>query len=546
MQLCALSSAAQLRAARPGEQGHAVSSKSCISFPCFLTGGAPKPLCLFATGSSLYLVTCDRKIARAGHKPGQPQGWGVKLMGGAFFFLALVTVIWAPMLIYSSGNPANYPNLVTDVRVNLVLQTCSGSFPIFEGGQERLLLDPLLNPGPATPFQVADVYSQQLQEMRFLEGSFRGVAEGGSFADREEQDDFLGVSGRFLEYPEGVAASVEDSLSLFQLTPPAESRLREALRRSATGGGGGRSRGRKGGKYSPSGGRIRDLSISSHLENPFPYLPVQSSLSSSRPASSRRSLQASSRASSQAFSRASFRASLSGPPDPCAPSLIVQWWFTRPRPVRREVASWEEVYSGLPPALLADGLLGILEGRKALGYGGNGGGALGLLLPELYPVYWKLPGFGRARELEASKVRSACCLQLQDDSSSGSSSSNGGGGGSSGGGSGNSRWWVLHSLAGAAAAAVDGAVAVGAAEEREQEWSLEVKERVPMLWSAGRSNADLQHHGALPGVLGEAMQTFSITGLYVTFVLALGRLIRSQSSDLRLKIPYENLPSCER
>ncbi|CAI5464139.1 unnamed protein product [Closterium sp. Yama58-4] len=48
------------------------------------------------------------------------------------------------------------------------------------------------------------------------------------------------------------------------------------------------------------------------------------------------------------------------------------------------------------------------------------------------------------------------------------------------------------------------------------------------------------------GVLGEAMQTFSITGLYVTFVLALGRLIRSQSSDLRLKIPYENLPSCER
>ncbi|CAI7851841.1 unnamed protein product, partial [Closterium sp. NIES-54] len=36
-----------------------------------------------------------------------------------------------PPQIYSSGNPANYPNLVTDVRVNLVLQTCSGSFPIF-------------------------------------------------------------------------------------------------------------------------------------------------------------------------------------------------------------------------------------------------------------------------------------------------------------------------------------------------------------------------------------------------------------------------------
>ncbi|GJP64639.1 hypothetical protein CLOP_g21614 [Closterium sp. NIES-67] len=106
--------------------------------------------------ASLYLVTCDRKIARAGHRPGQPQGWVVKLMGGAFFFLAIVTAIWAPMLIYSSGNPANYPNLVTDVRMNLVLQTCSGSFPIFEGGQERLLLDPLLNPGPATPFELRD------------------------------------------------------------------------------------------------------------------------------------------------------------------------------------------------------------------------------------------------------------------------------------------------------------------------------------------------------------------------------------------------------
>ncbi|KAK3014136.1 hypothetical protein RJ639_007928 [Escallonia herrerae] len=48
------------------------------------------------------------------------------------------------------------------------------------------------------------------------------------------------------------------------------------------------------------------------------------------------------------------------------------------------------------------------------------------------------------------------------------------------------------------------------------------------------------------GILGETLNKFSIWGLYITFVLAVGRFIRLQCSDLRMRIPFENLPSCDR
>ncbi|KAG6429158.1 hypothetical protein SASPL_107200 [Salvia splendens] len=48
------------------------------------------------------------------------------------------------------------------------------------------------------------------------------------------------------------------------------------------------------------------------------------------------------------------------------------------------------------------------------------------------------------------------------------------------------------------------------------------------------------------GFLGETLSKFSIWGLYITFVLAVGRFIRMQCSDLRMRIPFENLPSCDR
>ena len=48
------------------------------------------------------------------------------------------------------------------------------------------------------------------------------------------------------------------------------------------------------------------------------------------------------------------------------------------------------------------------------------------------------------------------------------------------------------------------------------------------------------------GIIGETLSKFSIWSLYITFVLAVARFIRLQCSDLRMRIPYENLPSCDR
>lgn len=48
------------------------------------------------------------------------------------------------------------------------------------------------------------------------------------------------------------------------------------------------------------------------------------------------------------------------------------------------------------------------------------------------------------------------------------------------------------------------------------------------------------------GLLGETLSRFSIWSLYLTFVLAVGRFIRLQCADIRMRIPYENFPACDR
>lgn len=48
------------------------------------------------------------------------------------------------------------------------------------------------------------------------------------------------------------------------------------------------------------------------------------------------------------------------------------------------------------------------------------------------------------------------------------------------------------------------------------------------------------------GLLGETLSKFSTWSLYITFVLAVGRFIRLQCSDIRMRIPYENFPACDR
>lgn len=48
------------------------------------------------------------------------------------------------------------------------------------------------------------------------------------------------------------------------------------------------------------------------------------------------------------------------------------------------------------------------------------------------------------------------------------------------------------------------------------------------------------------GILGATLSSFGITGLYLTFVYGLGRFLRLSMSNLRLTIPYEDLPSTRR
>lgn len=67
------------------------------------------------------------------------------------------------------------------------------------------------------------------------------------------------------------------------------------------------------------------------------------------------------------------------------------------------------------------------------------------------------------------------------------------------------------------------------------------------IWSNILTNTNLSIlFAALEGIIGETLSKFSIWGLYITFVLAVGRFIRLQCSDLRMRIPFENLPSCDR
>ncbi|KAG0610440.1 hypothetical protein M758_7G065700 [Ceratodon purpureus] len=83
---------------------------------------------------SLFLVQCDVKLVRARHRLGQKQGMWIKFCSGILLFCVLIGVIWAPMLIYSSGNPTNMANPVNDVRAGIEVKTVGGKFPLYETG----------------------------------------------------------------------------------------------------------------------------------------------------------------------------------------------------------------------------------------------------------------------------------------------------------------------------------------------------------------------------------------------------------------------------
>lgn len=82
--------------------------------------------------ASLYLVKCDSVLNRANHKQGEKQTRVTKFCNGICLFFILMCVIWAPMLMYSSGNPTNIANPINDASIQFDIKTESGRLRLYE------------------------------------------------------------------------------------------------------------------------------------------------------------------------------------------------------------------------------------------------------------------------------------------------------------------------------------------------------------------------------------------------------------------------------
>ncbi|KAG9142767.1 hypothetical protein Leryth_005526 [Lithospermum erythrorhizon] len=82
--------------------------------------------------ASLYLVKCDSVLNRAWHKPGDKQSRCTKFCNGICLFFILLCVIWAPMLMYSSGNPTNIANPIKDANVEIDIKTGAGRLTLYQ------------------------------------------------------------------------------------------------------------------------------------------------------------------------------------------------------------------------------------------------------------------------------------------------------------------------------------------------------------------------------------------------------------------------------
>ncbi|XP_062018874.1 piezo-type mechanosensitive ion channel homolog [Rosa rugosa] len=82
--------------------------------------------------ASLYLVKCDAVLNRATHKQGTKQTQMTKCCNGICLFFILICVIWAPMLMYSSGNPTNIANPIKDASVQVDIKTMSGRLTLYQ------------------------------------------------------------------------------------------------------------------------------------------------------------------------------------------------------------------------------------------------------------------------------------------------------------------------------------------------------------------------------------------------------------------------------
>ncbi|XP_057815209.2 piezo-type mechanosensitive ion channel homolog isoform X1 [Cryptomeria japonica] len=98
--------------------------------------------------ASLYLVKCDIALSRAKHCLGEKQSKTTKFCSGICLFLVLIFVIWAPMLMYSSGNPTNIANPIKDVSTQIDIKTGGGRLTLYQNTLcECLLWEDLLAAG---------------------------------------------------------------------------------------------------------------------------------------------------------------------------------------------------------------------------------------------------------------------------------------------------------------------------------------------------------------------------------------------------------------
>ena len=48
------------------------------------------------------------------------------------------------------------------------------------------------------------------------------------------------------------------------------------------------------------------------------------------------------------------------------------------------------------------------------------------------------------------------------------------------------------------------------------------------------------------GLIGATVSSFGITGLYITFVFGIGRFLRLSASNMRIRIPFTEMPDTSR
>ncbi|XP_042395916.1 piezo-type mechanosensitive ion channel homolog isoform X1 [Zingiber officinale] len=166
-------------------------------------------------------------------------------------------------------------------------------------------------------------------------------------------------------------------------------------------------------------------------------------------------------------------------------TIIFTWIFTRERPKGKEAVKYESNVENCP---CLDNVKQVLSGTGTLD---------GFNIPDAYPQYFRVTSSGEVRPLEALVKSVSGDLFINN---------------------GNPPWWSFN---------------INVTDSQECNGLIGpsvvvVSEETPQ------------------GILGETISKFSIWSLYLTFVLAVGRFIRLQCSDLRMRIPYENLPSCDR